>query len=234
VFDIGHWHGIILFALVEFRDLTAFTQDEEAVLTHVDRRGVRHFTENGEEVVIDDPQLNELFRQEVLRSVTQSHRTHLQLLLVYIAAVIERILDDFLMVSFIAHPDWMYDYLRLTIESEIKGVVTLKDVVSTGSKDELIQRLARRAADNANRGTFTDRLKRIEKLSGFSFSNDRVKDLTSLASKRNNLVHELHLDPVPEKEVEGAFDLALALLKDLGHAAEKASLPYEDPSGLLV
>ncbi|HEX4497079.1 MAG TPA: hypothetical protein VIE43_15510 [Thermoanaerobaculia bacterium] len=30
-FDVGHWHAIILFALTDFRDLTALAQDEGVV-----------------------------------------------------------------------------------------------------------------------------------------------------------------------------------------------------------
>jgi len=232
-FDLGHWHGIIIFALVDFRDLNSLTKDEEAVLAHANRYEFRRYTRMGEEVVDKDPRSLEQLRRLVLNSVARSRSIHLQLLLVYIVAVAERVLDDFLLACFNTHPDRMYDYLRLTAESAIKGFVTLKDVVTANSKAELIQNLARKAADNANRGTFAERLRRIEKLTGFSFSEHRVKSLASLAAKRNRLVHELRLETVPEDEVEEAFDLALALLKDLGHAAEKASLPYDDPSGLL-
>lgn len=161
-----------------------------------------------------------------------AYRVYLRQMIVLATSYIELILKDFFIAWFIAKPLRMNQ--TLPPENKTQAFISLNEILSNDSKEELINNLAEKAASKKVGKTSIDKI--LGKLlSDCKIQPDLpiVNDVKLLKEQRNRIVHDEIDEEVTIKQVYSSFSLILYLLYILTKVADYDNVPYVDEIGFI-
>ena len=142
----------------------------------------------------------------------------------------EGMVGEFVECVFFKHPNRMHQFLEI---GGVKGVLSLKHVISSKSVTDLQVELSRIGSRKVLQGKFSSLFDKVENISGQDIPNDLKNRLIETVKLRNEIVHEVKYPSVTSENVASAYDDMYQLLVCLCHATKKNSVPLNDPGGLL-
>jgi hypothetical protein len=150
---------------------------------------------------------------------------YMRQMIVLITAYVEGMLVEFSNCLFIRHPMRMYAYLASGQDVGQKGKVDLRELVDAASKEELLHRLAKRAAKALNEGSFDKALKKLQELADFRLEPALVDRLKGIVEQRNRIIHEVLEEDVTKDRVVVGFEVFEQLLSSLYDMAVHNDVP---------
>lgn len=228
-FDLSKWHGVLIFAPSEHQEFDRFLRDKEHVYQYL-RSTLRQQTFDEEKGLLEPMPLEQSLLDHYWRSFEFRRQHYANLMLVTVAAYLESIVFDFFHVFFLHKNKSMHDFIG---RDEEKGYIRLDDVLVSKSLDELVGRLAARAATAAAAGSPKDIQKRLKKLLGQGLPDNLLESFEQLVISRNIIAHEAKMLPDGQLDVSGSYDTVLQILKYFGRVAIDKSIPISDAGRLL-
>lgn len=228
-FDLSKWHGVLIVAPSQHQEFDRFLRDKKHIYKYL-RSRLRQHTIDGEKGLLEVAPLSQSLLDHYWRSFEFRREHYANLMLVTAAAYLESIVYDFFHVFFLHKNKAMHDFIG---RDEDKGYIRLEDVLGSESLDDLLGRLAARAATNAAAGSPKDIQKRLKKLLGQGFPDDLLKSFEQLVQSRNIIAHEAKLLPDEQLDVARSYETVLQILKFFGRVAREKSIPISDAGHLL-
>jgi hypothetical protein len=145
--------------------------------------------------------------------------------IVFVANSIQGIIERFFQCVFSTDPTLMYDYLERKTDGLSNTSVDLKDIVQASSKEALINKLAARAALIATSGEFSDTIKNLLQVSRDSIDTALLNQVFELIEQRDQILINYASEVVDDKDFENSVTLAIRLIDELEHAADKLGVP---------
>jgi hypothetical protein len=226
-FHIGVWSVRIHQALAPIDILQSLMTDPDAVPFLKPRVKGLSYLANPLLISTDNAASDEYFRGEM----DIAHQVYLRQLIVLAATYIELILTDFFRCLFRAHPLRMNQVLPP--HDKKSAAIPLNEIVEALSKDELLTRLAARAANVKGNGEIDKIVERLTTDCRVPLHRPLVEDLTSLKVMRNRIVHEDPDEQITVEQVHNYFGMILYLLYVLGQVADHYAVPYWDDVGFV-
>jgi hypothetical protein len=127
--------------------------------------------------------------------------------IVLLNTYLELMLKEFFKSFFCEHHSHMYDYIQaeFSIGQSQKGFVSLKKIIETKSKQELISKLADEATSNVMAYKFSSILGILEKLTKEKIHEEIRDGLLKIVEKRNQIVHEHNQEKLEKSFIEKAI-----------------------------
>lgn len=228
-FDLSKWHGVLIIDPGKHQEFDRFLRDKEHIYVYL-RSRLRYQTCDDEGNLIDVTPKDQSILEHYWRTFESSRKHYANLMLVTAAAYLESIVYDFFHVFFLHKNKAMHDFIG---RDEDKGYIRLDDVLGSECLDDLLGRLAARAATNAAAGSPRDIQKRLKKLLGQGLPDELLKSFEQLVESRNIIAHEAELLPDEQLDVAGSYETVLQILKFFGRVAREKSIPIRDAGHLL-
>jgi hypothetical protein len=208
----------ILQSLLTTPDITGFLRPRLKGVSYLGNPGsARQFTVDSD--------------QYLLGEIEIAYQVYLKQMIVLAATYVELILKDFFLSFFVAKPAQMNKVLASS--GKEKAMVSLNEILNTGSKEELVMKLAERAALIKGSGEPDKILKTLISECKIKLERPLIDDLRSLKEQRNRIVHEETDEQVDIKQVLNSFGLLLYFLYVLVKVADIYGVPYLDDEGFL-
>lgn len=228
-FDLSKWHGVLIVDPGRHQEFDRFLKDKEHIYVYLKSRLRKHIPDDLGNLIEVSPVEQSIY-DHYWRSFEFGREHYANLMLVTAAAYLESIVYDFFHVFFLHKNKSMHDFIG---RDEEKGQIRLDDILGSESLDDLIGRLAARAATNAAAGSPRDIQKRLKKLLGRGLPDDLLRSFEQLVISRNIIAHEAKLLPDGELDVAGSYETVLQILTFLGRMALVKSIPVKDAGYLL-
>ena len=162
-------------------------------------------------------------------TITASKAIILRQWIVLNCTYVELILRDFTEVAFLAHPYKMRDFVG--DGPTRKGLVQIKTILESDTRDAILVELAIQAASNALKGSIREQLRHLERIVGSRELPKDLKDsLVSAVDLRNRIVHENYQLPYEGYWLPLPLADTTELLIWLCHIAAHANIPVGLPS----
>ncbi|MDP2302069.1 MAG: HEPN domain-containing protein [Ignavibacteria bacterium] len=229
-FDIGNWHGKLLFTPGYYEELYSYVKNEDARQEY--SKSISVYNAEGDKTSLFNYE-NETIKQTYLQQLDRAMLDYSNMMILTLSSYIEIIIQDFFESFFDSQPETMYEYLPNLNNDKMKGYVDLETILNTNNYDELKSILSVRAATNANKGTFKSIMKRLEKLSKHEFNETLIVELDNLVHRRNKIVHEDRTFEIDQTIIKNVVENVLNLLRELGKICKSKNIPLYDGGGLL-
>lgn len=231
-FDLGKWHGAIIFSAADFKDFKSYLENSSAVNLHL--AGVRLISADDDGKLIhrslSDDSLSAAYSSKYKTSLNDSLVTHANMLLVMAGAYFENIIFDFFQNYFIHNPNALYDFVG---EEGNRGGIKVSEIFTFDSMRDFVRELASRGAKNAGSGSPDVIFKRVSKLTKTPVPTELTSRLKTLMSQRNTIAHEVRQYSLSQINIPDVFDTLEQMLKFLGTVSRDLGLPLHDPGHLL-
>ena len=225
-FDADLWRWRCLYDFVSYQTLSDLIGNSSAIDAHLKTRPV--ITATGEAPTA-----------EILQMLLDSERNTIEGLvdhfasqtIVSVCTSFEVAIKEFLSVWFFHHPQHIHEYLAT---NQTKGVVPLKGIIDATDRDELLQRLAAKAADVATNGIYSKVLGRVEKHSKIAAPSGLAEDMSALREIRNRIVHEKEQESgrsIAVSKAQHAVDEAILYLARVGDVSKLPGMYSRLPRG---
>lgn len=229
-FDLGKWHGALIFGSGKFRDFRSYLENSHAIDFHLSTKVITSVNEQGDLIhrpLSDDP-LSSQISDEYKESYSDSLILHANMLIVMAGSYFENMVFDFLQNYFVHKPKSLHKFVGSD------GYIKVTEVFSYDALSNLITDLAARGAKNAAAGSPDVILRRIRMLTKGDIPSELESQLVKLIVKRNAIVHDIKEYPIDEINIEEAYETLEKFLKTLGLITRDLSLPLYDPGHLLT
>jgi len=167
----------------------------------------------------------------LLGEIDIAHQVYLRQMIVLAATYLELILKDFFLSFFIAKPSRMNQVLSTTGKGE--AVVSLNELLSTETKEELVMKLAQRAAGIKGSGEPDKILRTLVNECKVKLEGPIIDNVRLLKEQRNRIVHEETQEDIDIKQVLDSFGTIEYFLYVLAEIAKNYDVPYLDDEGFL-
>lgn len=230
-FNVGKWHGALVFASGNFSDFKSYMTSESAVSVFLSELKMIGVDDDGKIVSkqLGNSHLASSYAGHMRESLSDSLMVHANMLIVTAGAYFENIIFDFFKLLFINKPKKMHLYIGA---EESQGHIKIGDIFEYSDLEAFTADMACRAAKKASDGAPTKILERIEKLSGGHIASDLKKKLTKLVLLRNEIAHEIKRYDLDVLDIEQTYEALEELLRTLGGMAKSLKIPVYDPGGL--
>ena len=231
-FDLGKWHGALIFSSGEFTDFRAYLENAEAVDLHMSSIKLLSADEDGNVThrALSDSRLSIAWAEEHRGSLSDSLTMHANMLIVTAGAYFENIVFDFLQNYFTHKPKALHTFIG---GEDNPGHIKISEVFSFDTLGDLTTELAARGASRASDGPPDKILQRIKTLTGVEIPSDLHRQIVELVLQRNTIAHEIKRYPLDKLDIQGAYNALEELLRKLGLITRGLGLPIYDPGNLL-
>lgn len=233
-YNLGQWHGELLYLYGKYKDLREFCLDKDALYTHVtENRFVEGFN-NGVHFKTSEKAELEKWLESKTDAIKGAFNTFELQIPVIFASYLEDAIVTFITIYFLHNENCIGGYINPVNQENIKGFVNIGDILKHETIDDLKISLASRAAHNAASGKSKMKVfSRIESFSEYNISENIKTKIIALYSKRNEIVHENRKFILGSEYIEEIYDDCISLIAELGKICSARNVPYTDPSGLL-
>jgi hypothetical protein len=229
-FDVGKWFEHLLFIPEAYGELYFLATNPAAVEIYFATRAPLDDS-------LGESSHAKPFKPEFLESLHTDLGTAISLLsrqmVVIGATYTEGMISDFLSALFFKHPERMHQFLSGETDRIPPGYVPLREITESVSREELIKRLADRAASAAARGSFDSRVRRLGEVARLQIVPSMVEPLDQMFKLRNRIVHENAMPTIELAAVMAQFRVLDSFLIELGRAALNNGVPVRDPAHIL-
>lgn len=139
--------------------------------------------------------------------------------------------EPFFRCLFVSQPQRMNAYL--SSDGKGRAIITLNEMLTAASREEVILNLVERAVTVAVGPKFDKTVGGIVKECKLKLDRPFMEDLRALNELRNRIIHEDAAEEISIKQVHNSFGLLLYLLYVLGCAANEYKIPCLDECGFL-
>ncbi|MCX2545981.1 hypothetical protein [Pseudomonas sp. COW5] len=233
VFDLGKWHGALIFSSANFRDFKGYLENTDAVDFHLSAKKILSVNDDGDLIhrpLSDDP-LSSAISDKYKESFSDSLTMHANMLVVMAGAYFENIVFDFLQNFFTHKPNSLHQYVG---GEDRPGYIKVTEVFSYNALSDLMTELSARGAKNAAAGSPDIILRRIRTLTKHEIPSKLEQRLVKLVAQRNAIAHDIKQYSLDEIDIEGAYETLEEFLKTLGLITSALHLPLYDPGHLLT
>ncbi|NVI81334.1 HEPN domain-containing protein [Janthinobacterium sp. BJB401] len=228
-FDHGKWHYELIEALGCYGTLYAYCSNDDAIRSHLMSAGrPKRSSEDGDLEGVADADA-ESFLEPVAESISIALRAYSRQLVVVIVSLIEGAIGEAFDVLFTFRPETIKSLEGDSSDRSFKAVVSVTELISSSSLDELRRSIVERAISTAMQGSSATVLKRLERLLKAEISLDQKKAFLELVALRNRIVHDNLALQLDHGEVRRYFDVGTDLVEQLGSMIHQNSLPLNDP-----
>lgn len=229
-FDFAKWFAKLLFPPQEFRAISRYVLDHEAIRAHL--RGQNVVSSGPEESFADlPPALRDRFAAHLGADLDASVATLGRQLIVLAATYTEAFLHEFVLVVFAVYPERMQRFLTPPTDQSRDLAGIIKIVLQSPSKDEILGQLRELAAKTVCRGKIRQALKKVVEVTNCECDDNLVAGLETLHQLRNRIVHDAHEPAVEEAGVRTAFAVADTFLLWIRSAAHSNDIDVVDIPG---
>lgn len=151
-----------------------------------------------------------------------------QQMLVVLGSLLESGAGNFIAAMFARHPERMHDYVAPLGFPASRGLVPLKKVVSSPSREALLDDIAMIAMRHLYSRPFKDVVKRIVMLTKQSLPTEIVTKTVDLLERRHRAAHESTRVAVSQQDTEAAYADAYRFLQALSYIAKADDLLVDD------
>lgn len=232
-FDIGKWHGALIFTSGSFSELKGYMESDAAIRIYLS--GLNVVAPDGKGNLIPAPvgsdPLSDAYAEHVESSLSDSLVVHANMLVVTAGAYFENIAFDFLSVFFQCKPKAMHQFVG---GDASKGSLNIVEVFDLEDLDSFTAAFSKRAAKKASDGPPQKILDRIQKLSGHGLAAELQDRIVKLVLQRNEIAHELKRYDLDKLDIKSTYDTLEDFLMSLGAIAKNLKMPICDPAGVIV
>jgi uncharacterized protein YutE (UPF0331/DUF86 family) len=231
-FDHGKWHYELIEALGCYGTLYAYCSNDDAIRSHLMSAGrPKRSSEDGDLEGVADADA-ESFLEPIAESIGIALRAYSRQLVVVIVSLIEGAIGETFDVLFTYRPETIKSLEGDSSERPFKAVVSVTELISSSSLDELRRSVVERAISAAMQGSTAAVFKRLERLLKAEIPRDQKKAFLELVDLRNRIVHDNVALDLNRGEVRKYFDIGTDLVEQLGSMIHKNLLPLNDPMHL--
>ena len=233
-FDLGQWHGELLFLYGKYKDLREFCMDKDALYAHVTENRVILGMDNGYYFKSSEKSDLERWLEPKTEIIQDAFKTFELQIPVIFSSYLEDAIVTFFTCYLVNDPSQIASYVSPLDQDQVKGFVRVDEIIKHHSIEALISELASKAAHNAASGKSKKKVfSRLEALAKYEIDSDVKKKIIALYEKRNEIVHENRQSELGQEYIEEIYDDCVALIGELGKICRERDVPYYDPSGLL-
>lgn len=233
-FNLGHWHGELLFLYGKYKDLREFCLDKDAVYAHVTQNRFIEGFENGKHFKTSEKAELEKWLAPKTEIIKDAFETFELQIPVIFASYLEDAIVSFITVYFLNNEDCICENITPLNQESIKGFVNIGDILKHETIDDLKMSLASRAAHSVASGKSKKKVfNRIEMFAKYKIAENVQAKIISLYDKRNEIVHENRKFELGSDYIEEIYDDCVSLIAELGKICSARNVPYFDPSSLL-
>lgn len=233
IFDLGKWHGALIFSSGNFRDFKDYLENTSAIDFHLSAKKIISANDEGDLIhrPLSEDSLFNAISDKYKESFSDSLTMHANMLIVMAGAYFENIVFDFLQNYFTHKPNSLHQFIG---SEDSRGYIKVTEVFSFDALSDLTAELAARGAKNAAAGSPDIILRRIKTLTKHEIPSKLEKRLVKLAIQRNAIAHDIKQYYPEEIDIEGTYEALLEFLKALGLISSALNLPLYDPGHLLT
>ncbi|HEX8187836.1 MAG TPA: hypothetical protein VF586_05770 [Pyrinomonadaceae bacterium] len=205
IFKAAQWYYDVTSMMNFYREINNFISSPTVLAVYLKSLQVMTATEEGERVV-EDESIKRPFIENATTNIKDAAKFYNRQMLVVASTYIEMIQKNFIAVLFANHPERMYEYLYPEGRENDKGVVSLKEVIKSASKDALINQLSEQAMANAVKGRINASMNNLSKIAAEKIPDQLKKKLIEIVVCRNRVVHEASQEVIRSEDVIDALD----------------------------
>jgi len=212
-----------------FRSFIDYFLDKDARKMHEKnvRKKIDEEMENSEELVkeiLGKDEYKEVFAQARVKDIYKAYTALTRQSTVIISTLFETFIQEFFTCIFCLYPQRMYKYLILSPENPIKGKIDLNDVLAVTSLSNLILDMAKKAAEQANKGKLGRIVSNLEELTNNKVDTTIINKMDPIILKRNEIVHEFTHDEIDAQVVMNYYSILLEVIEHVETTAEKIGI----------
>ncbi len=216
-FQARYWEDENRFSEVTFRLMLEYISNDDLTKT---------FLKTKKNYEIDDEFIKEIEETSLILNLESITEIYKRQMYVIVNTYIELMMKEFLTCYFSIHHMSMYEYLRTkTKGGQIQeGLVSLKKIDKSESKESLIEKLAKEATSTFMTGKFSSQLDRLENMLKKKIPPNIKSKLLDLANIRNEIVHEHKYPNITDSDVFDAYKLFHDLIYYLATTSKKINI----------
>lgn len=208
-FESARWIGEIGHAEGSFLALNSLVANEKVVTAHLESQSTSKAL----------PRIFQVFKKQ---GISDAHAIHRRQMIVLAASIFEGCVGNFLRALFETRPELMHNYLG---SEASKGTLSLKLVVTSPTRDQLVRSLSDQAASRVLGLKYSKILSALDQLGGQPLPKPLLSQLGNLLEQRNRIVHEGSAEPVSPKDVKDRLQTVRQLTSHLELVAQSAGVP---------
>ena len=229
-FDFGKFWSNNFFSHLRYQALLAYVNDKDAMDFHINRIDFNRVDENGEMYSIEPPfELCEDLKKEIIDTTEILSNQ----MLVYLATIIETVLEEYFFCIFLKTPSKINYCLKLREQAGINVGFSFNEFLEYSTKEDYQNVLARRAAKICNSGSIEKVIKRTSELVGYKVDVIQLESMKEIFEKRNKIVHENEMFNIDIEYFNLIWNIIDKFIKSIARNLRDIGIEVNDPGSLI-